>query len=134
MFSRPPYIIRMLYTYRKCRTVSHAQHGFSPVVCRQLSLPPTFYSLLLWLCFSFSFSVVGGWLDKCFWGVVDFGLRACFPQLVELGNELARCFVGILRPPVLSLGVSGCCLIHDNPVETCRTSFLHVPATPHLWC
>ena len=47
-----------------------------------------------------------------------------FHQLLDsqLVNELVRFFVGILRSPFLSLGVPGCCPIHDNLVKSWRTS------------
>ena len=52
----------------------------------------------------------------------------------QLVNELHRRSVGVLRPPSLSLCVSGCCPIHDSPVKMWCTSFLDAHATPYFRC
>ena len=112
---------------------SHVRRGFSPVVCRQLSHPPLANCYLA----VFSFSVVGRWSDS-FFDIVDGFLasgRVCHLLLDgQLVNELVRCFVGVLRPPFLSLCVPGCYPIHDNLVKMWCKSFLHASATPHSWC
>ena len=58
-----------------------------------------------------------------FWPVTSFFRTIC----------LLSCAL-YLRPPSLSLYVSGYCLIHANPVKTLHTSFLQPPATQHFCC
>ena len=132
MFSPPPCIMRMLYTYRKCRIFL----TLSVVSCQSFagsfpSHPPPADCYLL--AVFFSISVVGRWSDS-FFEIVD-GLLASshvFHKLLDsqLVKKLVRCFVGVLRPPFLSLCVPGCCPIHDNLLKIWPTSFLHAAATP----
>ena len=130
--------IHHAYTCRKCRIFLMLS-----VTSRQsfaVSFPSHPPLADCYLAMFFSFSVVGRWLDSFFFEIVD-GFLACgrvFHQLLagQLANELhvVRCFVGVFRPPVLSLCVCLGVVIHDNLVKMWRTSFLHDPATPHLWC
>ena len=135
MFSRSPCIMRMLCTSKKMSHFSHDRRGFSPVVCRQLSLPPTNCSLLLG--YVFFLPIVGRWSDSsrdCRW---VFGLWVFSPCWLDdqLVNALARCFVGVLRPPFLSLCVSVCCLIHGNPVKHMAHEFSPCSCYPaFLFC
>ena len=63
------HIICVLYTSKKISYFAHVRRGLSPVVCRQLSLPPTRGSLLL-LIFLFFLPVVGRRSDS-FFEIVD---------------------------------------------------------------
>ena len=65
---------------------------------------------------------------------MDLASGRVFHQLLDyqLVNELVRCFVGVLRPPFLSLCVPGCCPTHDNLVKSWRTvEFFSMLLLPH---
>ena len=131
-FSRSPYIIRPLYTYRKCSIFLALRLATRQSYARQLYLQPTRFKFacLDVFCVFFPLLVSG----RIALYIVDgfFGLRVFLPLAGwvagQLVNELGSYPVGVPRSLFLSICVS--CLIHGTIMErTWRTSFLQAPAT-----
>ena len=97
---------------------SSALRGFSPVVCKQLSLPPI-HQVRLFVCvLHFLPLLVGGWISL---EIVDGLLTSrCAPSSWFDGwlvNEIGSYSVGALRPPNRPMCLSVSCLIQNNLVK-----------------
>ena len=118
-FSRSPYIIRLLYTYRKCSIFLMLRLATRQSYARQLYLQLTRFKFASFDVFCVFFPLLVGGRIALY--IVDgfFGLRVFFPlagwMAGQLINAVGSYSVGFPRSLFLSICVS--CLIHGTIME-----------------